>query len=760
MRRNKVIKRYNLGSFVSNSNNVMKVTNAASQITGNGVLSSAASGAALGSIFPGAGSIIGAGAGLLTGAIGSIFGGRRRRRRQRELINQQNALHQTAATEQLEAGVTTENDNPLGVYQDGGDVGDGLVKIKNSADNTRNNLPTSHIPKFNKTGHIQNKGNIKGKIGLNLAEGNYPLINPLLELLDGLGLVRGGGIDNEDLHGDLQDLYRHYFQQPLENNILRYSNFKPTNAKNPNQNYVSIDSDDFKEAIIDSVNSELWLLRRDSIRSGKRTPKWSKGTVDGYESKAASIGEFYASEGSDEHGDYISYYDIFDSGLGKNLSPDEALGFSKSFELYDRLYVTKDDEGYYVLREDQPKYVPHDDKLQENLMKLLKGNKFQDGGDVFPNIINIEKGETQVDVASGKILRKYDGINPETGGLYQEHNEEGEDPIDNLVTAEEGTFIITKEASKKYREAVKNNDKITQETIMQNIRNKKKSLTGVYQDGGRVRRLNNFRLPDIVNPAIGTSLLGTDPNRAPIDTFGSPSASTSVTGYTPEAALSMVPSNVMESGTPRSSNLARNIETGLGYATQLLPGVANLIQGASSPNYMTPNRVGVNPTNRQAILNSLPTEVSANPAVNNARAARYNMMRDIDRNTSDANIRRALKTGTASALINQENEAYYNNQILNNQIKAQRAGILSGLEQMDTQREMFNAQQMMNINHTNRMMDLAKRQQSNTGLSQIARGIQNRIDSRVKDRAGDQMLDVMSQIAPEAAFLFNQFKRR
>src|SRR5690606_3265759 len=43
----------------------------------------------------------------------------------------------------------------------------------------------------------------------------------------------------------------------------------------------------------------------------------------------------------------------------------------------------------------------------------------------------------------------------------------------NLVTAEPGSFIITKAKSKEYEDAVKNNDKIKQQTILQNIRNNK-----------------------------------------------------------------------------------------------------------------------------------------------------------------------------------------------------------------------------------------------------------------------------------------------
>src|SRR5690606_38938240 len=79
------------------------------------------------------------------------------------------------------------------------------------------------------------------------------------------------------------------------------------------------------------------------------------------------------------------------------------------------------------------------------------------------------------------------------------HNKKGKDSKNNMVTAEEGTFIITAKEGKKYEEAVENNDKLYQNTIMSNIRNKKQALTKKgkgskkYQTGGLVD-------PSLLNP--------------------------------------------------------------------------------------------------------------------------------------------------------------------------------------------------------------------------------------------------------------------
>lgn len=380
---------------------------------------------------------------------------------------------------------------------------------------------------------------------------------------------------------------------------------------------------------------------------------------------------------------------------------------------------------------------------------------YEFGGEVLPNIINIEKGETQVDVESGKILRKYDAINPETGGLYEEHSETGKDSINNMVTADPGTFIITKEASKSYREAVDNKDKITQDTIMQNIRNKKKNImSGKFADGGDIRKPNiTFPGALIAPPPLTGIEWGNNIQGNPFE--GHEAA---ITGNVnpdnnryrdPLRQVSEIPSN--EGG----FNFNNVLEAGL----QFMPGFSNILQGGQSPNYMNYNNVGVNAQARRNILSNLPQNVSANPALNNIRGARYNSYRDIDRNTADANVRRALKTSASGASISQENEAYYNAQIANNQIRAQRAGILSGLDSEDTRRNMFNAQNRSQIDQINRQMDLAKRQQRNTGLSQIGRTIQNRVDTRNKRSRDNQMMDLLSEILPESAYLIDKFRK-
>lgn len=160
--------------------------------------------------------------------------------------------------------------------------------------------------------------------------------------------VAAGGF-RRDLHGGLGDLYSYYGGLPLKHNILEYSQYKPTNAKNPNTQYISINDPKFKKEIIEEYK-RLFIDKK--IRGGERPDmKVSENTytTSGYgrDSKnipnsTNAIGRHFISKGQDENGYYISYYDVFDQGSGSSTSGGgvgEALGLTKPFEIYDRIYI-------------------------------------------------------------------------------------------------------------------------------------------------------------------------------------------------------------------------------------------------------------------------------------------------------------------------------------------------------------------------------------------------------------------------------------
>lgn len=354
--------------------------------------------------------------------------------------------------------------------------------------------------------------------------------------------------------------------------------------------------------------------------------------------------------------------------------------------------------------------------------------KHEDGGEVLPNIdpvINIEKGELQIDTNTGKILRKYDGINPETGGFYEPHAKKGKDSRHNMVTAEEGTFIITKKEAKKYEDAVKNNDKLYQNSIMSNIRNHKRSVSGKYQDGSFV-----------LEPLTGRTY-NPNPN---------------VDAPTPTNPFGNIPRVNIGSYANDPIDVSSAIQTGASF----IPSIYNMIEGSKSPNYMpfTPTRMNV--ASRQRILANMPNEISANPALRSVRSARSRYGRNIDRNTSNASIARANRLAAESTFMDHENEALYRTDLLNNQIRSQRASILSGLDAQDREMDARNVASLNNTMMTNRQMDEGRRQQFNYGISQVGQMAGAMKTNKQKREMDEYRLDILSAIAPALSAYYSE----
>lgn len=368
-------------------------------------------------------------------------------------------------------------------------------------------------------------------------------------------------------------------------------------------------------------------------------------------------------------------------------------------------------------------------------------NKYEDGGDVNPNIINIEKDEIQIDPNNGKILRKYTGINPETGGKYEAHSKKGQDTINNMVTAKEGTFIITKKDAKKYEDAVKNNDKLAQNTIMSNIRNKKQQMIK-YADGGDIYDYNKFN-PQLSPMAPLNNLVPT------INTINS-------RPYTPLTLnkLNINPKSSISTPVSNNNSINKGIENALDY----LPIAANAFQGLQTPNYLQYRNVRPDVRNRQQVLNNMPNQISVNPVLNSIYGNANSNSRSIYQNTSNPAIARALNQANNDATNRAINDAYYQNNNMNNSIKAQRASIYSNLAQSQENINAQNAQMMLNVDNTNRDMDLAKRQQLNYALSQLSQLNQTNKTNKQKGNREQQTLDLLKEIFPNAGYIFDQYK--
>lgn len=199
------------------------------------------------------------------------------------------------------------------------------------------------------------------------------------------GLFPGIGASSQHNESNLGDLFRYYGGIPLEDDVITMSTTKPTKSKNPNADYISLNKNtQAVQEIIDNYNRvsngdfftsetrpDLILNKDDDERQIDK----NNYKVTGYKEvdnindhQLNAIGNYTTGMGEDENGTYISYYDVFDQagGLGGSLNIGESLGLTKSFEIYDRIYVEKDkNSGNYILKKryggdsSSKKYIKH-----------------------------------------------------------------------------------------------------------------------------------------------------------------------------------------------------------------------------------------------------------------------------------------------------------------------------------------------------------------------------------------------------------------
>lgn len=339
---------------------------------------------------------------------------------------------------------------------------------------------------------------------------------------------------------------------------------------------------------------------------------------------------------------------------------------------------------------------------------------YKDGGDVSLPKINIELGELQIDPATGDILREYKGVNPETGGKYQPHSDvSSKESKDNMVTAEEGTFIITKGKAKEYKESIDNNDKLKQNSILNNIRNNSRSSNRL-----------KFKLGGIIPSAEYSNNL----NTSNINLQSLPVGRVTIPGTS-------IP---LTSTVQANSNTGVDLNSAIGGVANYAPGIMNLIQSNKTPDYLDNAAVPVNKYRSQTISN-MPRDINMSPLLNRIDRNRRVSSRDISERTSSPSIARAnianLNTNTQAGI----QDAYFQGESINNQIRGQRSNMFNQLGQQDIQSEVDTRNYNLGISNTNRQMDLAQRQYRELGYGQIQQTFQNnRLNNRLKNR--DDML--------------------
>ena len=176
-------------------------------------------------------------------------------------------------------------------------------------------------------------------------------------------------------HGDLS---RYYFGQPTQDNALVYSQFKPSKSNNSSAKYIAIALPKFKDYIVDAYFQHPEYFIDDKHYNGNFYSSFvnKNHKLNNYDLN--NLGTFTLGKGRDERGDYISYYDIWDTDTSKQSNPDlqkEYLGAAKPFEVYDRIYL---DDYYNVPNTEKGTIFLPEITVTPNI------NKKSTGGPLYP----------------------------------------------------------------------------------------------------------------------------------------------------------------------------------------------------------------------------------------------------------------------------------------------------------------------------------------------------------------------------------------
>ena len=352
------------------------------------------------------------------------------------------------------------------------------------------------------------------------------------------------------------------------------------------------------------------------------------------------------------------------------------------------------------------------------------------------NMINIQKGELLIDPTSGKILQNYKGINPLTGGLYENHSkDQSTESPNNFTLADPGLFVITQKTAPQYKEAVDNNDKISQKTVLMNIRNAK-----IAKEGGLQR---NYAYGDTIYPANMKNDANQIDSIPELNDFHDATNSAIINDRN---GLSAPKPNI--SATSGGTNWGNIADT----ATKYGPGIINTMQGlfgnANHQGYVTPI---ANPDRANVIAN-MPKDVNMNPIINDIYSNQALENKNIQDNTNNGGVYRANRQNVAAGTNRALTDARMKASEINNQAAGQRAYMYNALGYQQQQEQQKVREYNLGIDDVNARRDAAKQNLLNAGLSQLQ-------STSMNDKANSQhaamdkyTLDLMRQIFPNLKY--------
>lgn len=389
-------------------------------------------------------------------------------------------------------------------------------------------------------------------------------------------------------------------------------------------------------------------------------------------------------------------------------------------------------EGDYVNTQDDPQFQA------QNATSPMQGQ---------PTMINIEKGELRINADKGKILQEYKGINPLTGGLYESHAKNGKQESSNNITqANTGDFVVTKKTAKAYKDAVDNNDKLSKDTILMNIRNNK-----IEKEGG-LKSKGKFALGDQVGDDPTQSIMNYEQWNAflgnpGLNAKGNPNSNslpTTLPGLQKDGNAPQYKQVDLPAYSKPQSGISQLGDTISKYG----PSMFNIGQGLFGKVNTIPQGTPVTNPYLANIQANMPKNINMNPLVEEQYRQSNLAAKDIQNNTNSTSVYRANRQNIASNL--QRGIANTRMQMgeANNNIARERSGIYQNLGEQSIRDQEQLRNYNLDVNQINNRALAAKQNYLNTGLSQMQQVYQNDKQNSQKQNMDMYTLQLLKQMYP------------
>ncbi len=221
---------------------------------------------------------------------------------------------------------------------------------------------------------------VRDRMEDNIYDFEYHTKNPITKMKN-VVLDNEKEVDYLDIEGEIpenkkthKDLLSLYLGKPQKYNTVSISKYKPSDSKEKDKEYFSINSKEFKDYVFKHLDEDYIAQ---GIRTGEIKPardKNGKVIPNRYIIRdiGTGLGEFTIDRGKDENGEYISYWDKWDlnpyKGIysGKDISniEDLSFGIGKPYNIYDRLYF-RDNPDKDKFKEN----APLSSKISNKLLK-------------------------------------------------------------------------------------------------------------------------------------------------------------------------------------------------------------------------------------------------------------------------------------------------------------------------------------------------------------------------------------------------------